>query len=626
MIPTSIVATRPEIPALPPALRVVPSWLDHPEDPRSDEWRQNWVDWAENLKDFRAWATQKAATDKHYRHGQLDACANDVAYFLAVYGWIFEPRDTDLGPPNWYPWALFPHQVIALRQCQQAWASKKPRSDVVWEKSRDMGATWLAMGDCLHQWLFAPSFTAGVASYKEDAVDDGTPDSMFFKLRGMLGVLEYGESPGVPTWMRPEGYIPMIHGRRLKLNHPSKMCVIKGEATTMRTGTGFRNTRRINDEGAKHEMFAETLASLRATTNHMQSLSSAYTQYGTDFQEYAASARAAEDALDRGEPDTVLGPRYFRMEHWMHPFHDAAWLAAEEAGYSSREAFAREVLIDYRAGNDKWIYAQEAEQVPRVNEGDDPDHGLLISMDPGKEDIFAIVFSNVWGDPFRPRVRWVDSYETNRKPVEYFGHLLTGIPPQEGDVCFGHYGFGDKEERIMAWMLKDWLNGRHVTIVMDPAGAQMTLASMSGPIKVREKNFPALLDEFVFDLRDRYHREHPDSPMPSSLNIQWKHLFSSNRYDPRRVNLRAVLADSEVTNNAGGDRLVECWMNARYQERTREATSDPKHVHDDYYHVTAASEYLASHLKVRGNPALMDSSGRKQQRPRSAQRERKKAA
>jgi hypothetical protein len=625
---TSILHIPPTIPHLPPALQRVPSWLDRPEAPRDDTWRSEWAEWAETLRQFRKDATYRAETDLSYRRAQLTSAAADPAYFLAVFGHIFEPRTTDMGPPGWYPWCLFPHQVIALRQLQEAWVSKKPRSDVVWEKSRDMGASWLSMGWCAHQWLFADAFSAGVISYKEDAVDNGTSKSMFFKLRGLLGLVSRGKPPGVPEWMRPEGYIPEVHGRRLKLLHPHKDCEVVGDSTTERSGTGDRNTSRFNDEASKHELFNETMDSIRATTDHIISFSSAYTKYGTDFREYARLGRNAEEALDAGTPELVDGPRYFRMEWWMHPFHTQEWHDTERAGYSSKEAFAREVLIDYKAGDNTLLYWDEAEKMPRVDEADNPDHHLMIGIDPGKSDYTAIAFANAYGDPFWPRVRWIDSYENNNKPPIFYAWLLSGIAPIPGEVGYSLYAeyLGDNEHRIMDWMLQNWLNGRDITTVMDPAGAQMSLAAMSGDIRPEDNNFPEQLGRAVFDLRERYAKENAGCPLPTRLHIRWKHLFRTNRYEPRRDNLRSVMDNSEVSKTPGGYRLLQCWQNARRKDTGRDTIAEPGIVHDDDYHLTAASEYLACHIKERPPGAGQTGGNRTQARPRGAQRERKKAA
>ena len=81
-----------------------------------------------------------------------------------------------------------------------------------------------------------------------------------------------------------------------------------------------------------------------------------------------------------------------------------------------------------------------------------------------------------------------------------------------------------------------------------------------------------------------------------------------------------------MATNPGTARLLTCWRECRFQERTREATSEPKPVHDDYYHLTAASEYLACDIKERGRPGGQQTTGRKEQRARRPQRERKQKA
>ena len=55
------------------------------------------------------------------------------------------------------------------------------------EKSRDMGATWLACAFSIWLWIFYPGASIGWGSRKEQLVDNiGDPDSIFEKMRMLI--------------------------------------------------------------------------------------------------------------------------------------------------------------------------------------------------------------------------------------------------------------------------------------------------------------------------------------------------------------------------------------------------------------------------------------------------------
>ena len=140
----------------------VPSWLDDDEIPWNDATidqggRAKWRDWRKRLDAYRQWMHAETDRDPALRQEELTRCAGCVKYFLAVYGWIYEPRDhvdPDELEPGWRPWALMPHQVLLLDEINEAMNYPSPRGDVVVEKSRDMGATWTFCGWVAWNWLF----------------------------------------------------------------------------------------------------------------------------------------------------------------------------------------------------------------------------------------------------------------------------------------------------------------------------------------------------------------------------------------------------------------------------------------------------------------------------------------
>ena len=67
------------------------------------------------------------------------------------------------------------------------------------EKSRDMGATWLACAFSIWLWIFYPGASIGWGSRKEQLVDNiGDPDSIFEKMRMLIR--------NIPRCFLPEGF------------------------------------------------------------------------------------------------------------------------------------------------------------------------------------------------------------------------------------------------------------------------------------------------------------------------------------------------------------------------------------------------------------------------------------
>ena len=83
-------ATR--IPALPQPIQVVPT---EPEE---------WLRWSKAALHFREQIRLRAATDPDLQRHLIAAAAADPAFFLTVFGAIYEPRWKGGHPPGWRPW------------------------------------------------------------------------------------------------------------------------------------------------------------------------------------------------------------------------------------------------------------------------------------------------------------------------------------------------------------------------------------------------------------------------------------------------------------------------------------------------------------------------------------------
>lgn len=117
--------------------------------------------------------------------------------------------------------------------------------DGILDKSRDMGATWLASAVAVWLWLFKPRSAVGFGSRKLELVDKkGDPKTIFDKIRTIIDNL--------PPWLmqaKANGYIPKVHDNHCKIINPSNGATITGEAGD-EIGRGGRTTVYFVDEAA----------------------------------------------------------------------------------------------------------------------------------------------------------------------------------------------------------------------------------------------------------------------------------------------------------------------------------------------------------------------------------------
>ena len=85
--------------------------------------------------------------------------------------------------------------------------------DILIEKSRDMGFSWLTLGLFLWRMLHETGFNAGIGSRKKELVDElDSMKALFPKVRFMLRYLPY--------WLRG-GYDERVHSKLCHIQIPS---------------------------------------------------------------------------------------------------------------------------------------------------------------------------------------------------------------------------------------------------------------------------------------------------------------------------------------------------------------------------------------------------------------------
>lgn len=210
-------------------------------------------DLKENLR-WKRRLHQRILKDPGFADAIKEACRLDPIFFVNAFGWTYDPRNK---PFTRVPFILYDFQEEALLEIINAIGDH----DLLIEKSRDMGASWVCITAFFWRFLFSrtkESFLMGsrVESYVDDS---GNPKSLFWKIDFLLSNL--------PPWLRPAGYKESLHRRKLHIENPENAGVIDGESTNANFARGDRRTAILLDEFAAVELGERILQASRDATN-----------------------------------------------------------------------------------------------------------------------------------------------------------------------------------------------------------------------------------------------------------------------------------------------------------------------------------------------------------------------
>lgn len=153
-----------------------------------------------------------------------------IFFWLFYYAWTYDPRERD----KWVPFITYDFQVMIVLWIYEAIESSQSsidRFNLLIEKSRDMGISWLVCAIMLWYWLFRRGdFLIG--SRKEEEVDSkGNLSTPFEKIRQMFYLL--------PDWQRPKGFKEREHDKFMNFINPDGG-KIEGESMNVDFGRGGR--------------------------------------------------------------------------------------------------------------------------------------------------------------------------------------------------------------------------------------------------------------------------------------------------------------------------------------------------------------------------------------------------
>lgn len=207
----------------------------------------------ESNRAYRIKVLRECLDNRFARSREMARCKEDCLYWINTYVVQFNPNalgDT-ASSKTVGPFITWDYQEEAVREILGA---MEGRRDLVIEKSREMGASWLCL--LVMDWglLFRPWRKFLMISRNADTVDKrGDPDCLFWKLDFVHEHL--------PSWMT-EGLVR----RKMTFVNKRNGSSITGQATTGKAGVGGRAWAMFIDEFSRIDEDFEVLQGTSDTT------------------------------------------------------------------------------------------------------------------------------------------------------------------------------------------------------------------------------------------------------------------------------------------------------------------------------------------------------------------------
>lgn len=489
---------------------------------------------------------QTAEVNPVERVSVLMDCKDDVFAFIDLFGVVYEPRLPD--NPD-VPFFLFDYQRDVLLRVLEA---EEKGEDLLIEKTRDMGATWLILWYMLWRWLFKDRWYGLIGSRKEEAVDEKTPSSLFGKLRYALYSL--------PIWVRPQKFRKSEHDIRMKLINPDNMSFIAGESANENFGRSFRTSFLFMDELFFWKFARESWRSSTDTSPCRVAVSTARP---------SAFARTLRNSFqEQGKLITLTWQQ--------HPFKDEEWFKKEqERRKADPLSVEAELEIQYYS-DPTYAYYPEVLNCPIRQIEYNPNLPLYLGLDFGSRDKSAIVYFQKDTQNFF----CLDSIERNNKPLHWFYPFIKqGIDFEKQDVYELENKF-TKEKFIIK--KSDYLPIEQELIKrFNSWKAPVMYCGESAHRQKMIKSNTSIFQEL------------------SGIGIFLRINDMAISHKVRRTATKKMLTRTIFADNSGALDVYDALANSTYP-RTRDTTTSPetleKPVHDEFADLRAAVENFAVNI------------------------------
>jgi phage terminase large subunit len=298
---------------------------------------------------------------KYYGRG-VEGCIEFIEDWLDTY----DPRNAGKGEKlAIMPFIMFPRQRELV---EFLFAMIEQDANGLIEKSRDMGATWIAAAVSVWFWRFRKGASIGWGSRKADLVDRiGEMDSIFEKIRFLIR--------SIPVFLLPVGFDPSAHMSYMKIVNEGNVSAISGESGDD-IGRGGRKLFYLKDESA-HYIHPEAIEASLSENTRCQIDISSVNGPGNVFHR----AREGGTLWEPGQKVRHDCVNVFVMDWRDHPEKTQRWYSERESFFKSKgliHVFRQEVDRNYFASLSGVIIEWEW-----INSAIDADKKLKLVMDGG---------------------------------------------------------------------------------------------------------------------------------------------------------------------------------------------------------------------------------------------------
>lgn len=199
--------------------------------------------------DFREKVIEWGSADLENAQTLWTMCKRSLLFYVSAFVWTYDARDSVTTPYACLPFIPYPYQEETLLALDHAIG----RHDVLIDKSRGMGASWMGITVIEWRWHFRDYQSFLLVSRKEELVDKtGDPKALMWKIDFI--------HKNLPGWL-----MPTIGRSNLHFFSYDTASTIDGEATTGEVGRGDYRTAIFMDEFAAVKPIADGYRALAST-------------------------------------------------------------------------------------------------------------------------------------------------------------------------------------------------------------------------------------------------------------------------------------------------------------------------------------------------------------------------
>ncbi len=291
----------------------------------------------------RAKTNEILSKSEQHRLAAIELAKRDPIFFFNQFCWTYDPRPE--AKPNHFPFITYPFQDEYILELEEAF---KRGRDLLTDKSRDMGVSWMMLTWITWNWWKDEPFNALIGSEKEQKCDNFDVDSLFGKIDYQLRRL--------PKWLLPVGFDISTHRTFKKIVKPGSNNSIIGDSANRDFSRQGRYSIIMLDEFGFWN-FADSVWTATADASNVRLPVSTPNGMNNKFAELRFSNQIKVATL-----------------HWnKHPLKDQAWYEREKARRTAREV-AQELDLDYEASGTERVFTLKTNKTLRDNVVIDPFH------------------------------------------------------------------------------------------------------------------------------------------------------------------------------------------------------------------------------------------------------------